>query len=335
MKLSTIIIAVLIFGFLIVIHELGHFISAKLSKVRVEEFAIGMGPKIFGYQGKETLYTLRLIPMGGFCKMLGEDENNYTEGSFNSKGKLNRIIILAAGSIMNILGCIILLSTIFIIIGIPTTTITSLEENYPAYEAGIEQGDTIVAINDNEIKSWEDISQIIDSNEVGIYNLNVLRNNENLNFQVSSQLDEGLNQYRIGITPEREKNIFSAVYSGLEQTVLYTKLIFTSLIQLVSGGASTDDLMGPIGVVSMVGETVKYGITAILNLAAVISLNLAIFNLLPIPALDGSRIVFVIIEWIKGSPISQEKEGMVHFVGFAALLVLAVFIAYKDILRLG
>ena len=335
MKLSTILIALLIFGFLIVIHELGHFISAKLSKVKVEEFAIGMGPKLFGYQGKETLYTLRLIPMGGYCKMLGEDESNYVKGSFNSKSKLTRIIILASGSLMNLFGCIVLISIIYFSIGVPTTTIASLEDNYPAYEAGLKQNDEIVKINDKKINSWEDISELITDNNAETYKMDVIRENQVMSFDVPSKLDNELNQYRIGITPTREKNVLNSISSGIEQTFLYAKLIFVSLGQLVTGKASTDDLMGPIGVVTVVGETVQYGVTALLNLAAVISINLGIFNLLPIPALDGSRILFVIIEWIKGSPVSPEKEGKIHFVGFSILLLLAVFIAYKDILRLG
>lgn len=335
MKISTILIAILIFGFLIVIHELGHFISAKLSKVTVEEFAIGMGPKIFGYQGKETLYTLRLIPMGGYCKMLGEDESNYVEGSFNSKSKPTRILILASGSLMNFLGCILLISIIYFSMGVPTTTITALEENYPAYQAGLKQGDKIIEINDKKINSWDDISQVIADDKVETYKMDVIRDNQEISLNVPSKFDEKLKQYRIGITPTREKNIITSIFSGVGQTFLYAKLIFASLVQLFTGKASTADLMGPIGVVSIVGQTVQYGFTAVLNLAAVISINLAIFNLLPIPALDGSRIIFVIIEWIKGSPVSPEKEGMIHFVGFSALILLAVFIAYQDILRLG
>lgn len=334
MNLSTILISIIIFGFLIIIHELGHFISAKLSKVKVEEFAIGMGPKLFSFKRNETLYSLRLIPLGGYCKMLGEDENNYVEGSFNSKSKIIRTIILSAGSIMNILGCIMLITIIYLIIGIPTTTIESIEVDYPAYNAGIIAGDKIVKINDAETESWNDISGEISDEAIGEYKLDIIRDTKEITLTVSSKYDEQLNRFRIGITPIREKNIITSLANGFNQTILYTKLIFSSLVQLISGNASTNDLMGPIGVVSMVGETVKYGATAVLNLAAVISINLAIFNLLPIPALDGSRIVFVIVEWIKGSPVEPEKEGMIHFIGFSLLLVFAVFVAYNDILRL-
>ncbi|MFZ7132094.1 MAG: RIP metalloprotease RseP [Eubacteriales bacterium] len=334
MGLGTIFIALIIFGFLIIIHELGHFICAKLLKVKVEEFAIGMGPKIFGYQSKETLYTLRAIPMGGYCKMQGEDESNYVEGSFNSKSKWARIVILAAGSIMNIIGCIILLSAIYLTLGFPSTTIDVVESEYPAYEAGLLQGDTIKEIDGVPVNHWSDITDYISNENEQTYELLIERDAQIMPVQVSSQYDEELHRYRVGISPERKTQVFLSITQGFKQTAIYTQLIFSSLGQLISGNASTNDLMGPIGVVSVVGETVQYGFTALLNLAAVISINLAIFNLLPIPALDGSRIVFVIVEWIKGSPVKPEKEGMIHFVGFAILLIFAVFIAYNDILRL-
>lgn len=335
MNIGTILIAIVIFGFLIIIHEFGHFITAKLLKVKVEEFAIGMGPKIFSRQGKETLYTLRCIPMGGFCKMLGEDESTYTEGSFNSKSKPARIVILAAGSIMNILGCIVLIIVISLMMGVPSTTIDQVEQNYPAYHAGLENGDKITSINGEKVKDWDDITNIISDESEGTYKVDIDRNGNPMSLNISSQYDDDLARYRVGISPSRETNVVSSIGLGFQQTWMYVKLIFSSLGQLITGQASTNDLMGPIGVVSVVGETVQYGITALFNLAAVISLNLAIFNLLPIPALDGSRIVFIIIEWIKGSPVKPEREGMIHFIGFSLLLVIAVFVAYHDILRLG
>lgn len=334
MTFQTILMAIFIFGFLIVIHEFGHFIFAKLSGVVVEEFAIGMGPKLFGYQGKETKYSLRLIPMGGYCQMLGEDAEDYQRGSFNSKSKLARILILSAGSLMNLLGCIVLLTIIFFIVGIPSTTLDLVETDYPAYEAGLRPGDKIIAIEENKVDSWEEVTSHISSTEDKVYSVDVLRNGQEMTFDVVSKLDEELNQYRIGITSQREKSILLSITNGFKQTFLYGKLILESIGQLFTGAVSTDSLTGPIGIVSIVGETMEYGIVAVLNLAAVISINLAIFNILPIPALDGSRILFVIIEAIKGSPVSPEKEGKIHFVGFALLMIVAIFVAYNDILRL-
>ncbi|NTW71696.1 MAG: RIP metalloprotease RseP [Eubacteriaceae bacterium] len=335
MDFKTIFISIIIFGFLIIIHELGHFLAARLFGVKVLEFAIGMGPLLFSRQGEETLYSIRMIPLGGFCKMQGEDESDYTEGSYNSKTKLQRIMILASGAIMNIIGAVVLLTIVFFIIGIPTSVIENVEKGYPAYASGMKPEDKIVSINGQEINSWEDISGIIDDAKEKKYSVTVLRDEKEVDLSITSKYDETLKRYRVGITPHRDKNVFLALTGGVTQSWEYTKLMLASFIQLFTGKVSTNDLMGPIGVVTIVGETVQYGAGAVLNLAALISLNLAIFNLLPIPALDGSRIMFVLIEWIKGSPVDPEKEGMVHFIGFALLMALAVFIAYKDILRMN
>ncbi len=335
MNFFTIAVSILIFGFLIVIHEFGHFIAARMSKVKVLEFAIGMGPVLFSKQGKETLFSLRAIPLGGFCRMQGEDESDYSEGSYNSKSKLSRILILSAGAAMNIIGCIILLTAVFFIIGIPTSTIDEVQTGYPAYEAGMVSGDKILSINGEEINSWDDINLALDESRESDYGITLDREGEIIEIQLTSYLDTELDRYRIGITPAREKTILGSLSGGITQSYMYTRLMFSAIGALITGNASTGDLMGPIGVVGIVGETVQYGAVALLNLAAIISLNLAIFNLLPIPALDGSRIVFVLIEWIKGSPVNPEKEGMVHLIGFIILMALALFIAYNDILRLN
>lgn len=335
MNFFTIAVSILIFGFLIVIHEFGHFIAARMSKVKVLEFAIGMGPVVFSKQGSETLFTLRALPIGGFCKMQGEDQDDYSEGSYNSKSKLSRILILSAGAIMNIIGCIILLSAVFFILGVPTSTIDEVQEGYPAFESGMMTGDEILSINGENVESWDDVNLILDDSVESEYSLVVDRQGDRMRFELTSAFDSELDRYRIGITPAREKDLLGALAGGVSQSYLYAKLMFSAIGALISGNASTGDLIGPIGIVGVVGETVQYGAVALLNLAAIISLNLAIFNLLPIPALDGSRIIFVLIEWIKGSPVDPEKEGMVHLIGFILLMALAVFIAYNDILRLN
>nr|WP_225877735.1 RIP metalloprotease RseP [Alkalibacter mobilis] len=323
------------FGFLIIIHELGHFLAARMTGVNVLEFAIGMGPVIYSRQGARTKFSLRALPLGGFCKMQGEDESDYSEGSYNSKSKVARIFILASGALMNILGCIILLAVVFFMIGSPINKIDLVEQGYPAYESGMLSGDEIVSINDQKIDSWEDINYIIDDENQDSYELVIKRDGEESKITLVSKYDEELDRFRIGITPARQHGVFRSIGEGFNQTVLYTGLMLDALTQLFTGKASTNDFIGPIGIVNVVGETVQYGAVAMLNLAAVISLNLAIFNLLPIPALDGSRIIFVLIEWIKGSPVDPEKEGMVHLIGFILLIILAIFIAYNDILRLN
>lgn len=333
--LTTIVLSIFIFGFLIVIHEFGHFLAARISKVDVLEFAIGMGPVVYARQGKRTKFSLRALPIGGFCKMRGEDEDDFSEGSFNAKGKSSRIFILAAGAIMNIFGTVVLLSLVFFMIGTPTTTLAEVEANYPAFEAGIRPGDQIVSIDGNTLSTWDEINASISDDKEETYNVVYQREETHFSAQITSRYDEGSGRYRIGVAPARESGFFSSIGEGVRQTVLYAVMMVDAIGQLVTGRASTDDLMGPIGIVSVVGETAQYGAVALMNLAAVISLNLAIFNLLPIPALDGSRIIFIFIEWIKGSPVNPEKEGMIHLIGFALLMILAIFIAYNDILRLN
>lgn len=333
--LTTIVLSVFIFGFLIVIHELGHFIAARISKVQVLEFAIGMGPVIYTREGRRTKFSLRALPIGGFCKMKGEDEDDFSEDSFNAKGKGARIFILASGALMNIIGAIVLLSLVFFLIGTPTTTLEQVETDYPAYAAGLRSGDRIVSIDEQNVTSWDNIIDTVSDENQGTYLVAYERGGETLTAEVTSLFDEEAKRFRIGITPARERGLFRSMGEGVRQTVMYTGLMFQAIGQLITGKASTDDLMGPIGIVTVVGETAQFGAVALFNLAAVISLNLAIFNLLPIPALDGSRIVFILVEWIKGSPVNPEKEGMIHLIGFALLMVLAIFIAYNDILRLN
>lgn len=333
--LPTILLSILIFGFLIVIHELGHFLAARAMKVEVLEFAIGMGPVLYSRQGKRTLFSLRALPVGGFCKMKGEDQNDRSPGSFNAQSKGARILILASGALMNLLGTVLLLSLVFLLIGKPITVLSQVESDYPAYTAGLRPGDRIVSIDGVPVDSWEEILEAITDEEQKTYAVAYQRENQQYTTQVLSRYDEEGERYRIGITPEREKKVLFAAAEGVRQTGLYSLMMLQAIGQLVTGKASTDDLMGPIGIVGVVGETVQYGAVALFNLAAVISLNLGLFNLLPVPALDGSRIVFVLIEWIKGSPVDPEKEGLIHLIGFALLMVFAIFIAYNDILRLN
>jgi len=333
LSFGTILISILIFGFLIIIHELGHFIAARATGVEVLEFSVGMGPLLLKKQGKSTLYTLRALPVGGFCKMKGEDADDYSEGSYNSKSKLQRVAILSAGSIMNFIGCILLLIVVFWNIGVPTTIIDEVDPSFPAYEAGVRQEDQVLSINGESVDDWQDVTSSVEDQEQKEYQIEVDREGSTETYSFSSQYDEELGRYRLGIVSKSEKNFFEAIKSGFTQTIEMTRLIFVSLGQLVSGSLSTNDFMGPIGIVGVVGDTVQFGMTAVFNLAALISLNLGIFNLLPIPALDGSRILFVFIEWIKGSPVNPEKEGLIHLIGFALLMVLAIFIAYNDLLR--
>ncbi|SJZ34657.1 RIP metalloprotease RseP [Garciella nitratireducens] len=331
--MSTIIISLLIFGVLIIVHEFGHFSVAKLIGVKVEEFAVGMGPKIVAFQKGETLYTLRALPLGGFCSMLGEDQKSDDERSLNNKSRLERAAVFAAGSIMNIILAIILLSIVLYFIGIPTTIIDEVQKEYPAYQAGIQPGDKIISINNQKIKTYNEIQEIINNNKNKALNITIQRNNKTKNIMVTPKYDKNLDRYRIGISPGYERSVTRAVISSFEESIFLTKSILEVLGQLLIGKGNLNNLTGPVGVIAVVNETAKIGILPVLLLTSQISLNLGIFNLLPIPALDGSRLLFLIIEVLRGKPLSPEKEGLFHFVGLMLLMVFAIFIAYRDVVR--
>lgn len=331
--MGTIIIALLIFGVLVIVHEFGHFSIAKLIGVKVEEFAVGMGPKIFGFQRGETLYTLRALPLGGFCSMLGEDEESNDEKSLNNKSKWGRAAVFAAGSIMNIILAILLLAIVLYFIGTPITTIAEVEKDYPAYQAGIRSGDKILSLNDQEIEKYSQIQNIITNNEDKPLKVIVERDNQIQQLDLVPKYDQDLERYRVGISPEYEKSIITAMIFSVEESVLLVKAILEVLGQLITGKADLDNFTGPVGVIAIVNETAKVGILPVILLASQISLNLGIFNLLPIPALDGSRLLFLAIEAIRGKPLAPEKEGVFHFAGLIVLMIFAVFIGYRDIIR--
>lgn len=333
--METIILSIIIFGVLVIFHEFGHFSIAKLIGVKVEEFAVGMGPKIFGIKKGETLYSLRALPLGGFCKMLGEDEESKDEKSLSNKSILGRGAVFIAGSLMNILLAIILLSIVFFSMGTPSTSIAEVEKDYPAYSGGIRPGDKIININDQNIKEYSQIETIITENESKDLEITIERDEETKTITITPKYDENLNRYRIGIRPASEKSLVDSIINSIKEIFYLTKSIMTLLGQLVTGriNAGSLELVGPIGVVAIVNQTAKNGILPVILLAAQISLNLGIFNLLPIPALDGSRLLFLAFEGIRGKPVNPEKEGLFHFVGFVLLMILAVFIGYKDIIR--
>ena len=333
--MATIILSLIIFGILVIFHEFGHFSVAKLIGVKVEEFSVGMGPNLFSIKKGETLYSIRALPLGGFCKMLGEDEDSKDQKSLSNKSILGRAAVFIAGSLMNILLAIILLSIVLFTMGTPSTTIAEVESDYPAYIGGIRAGDKIISINNQDIKEYKQIEAIITKNGANNLEITIQRNEDIKNISIKPKYDENLERYRIGIKPASEKSLVGSITNSFKEIIYLTKSIMVLLGQLVTGRVNMGslDLVGPIGVVAIVNETAKNGLLPVILLAAQISLNLGIFNLLPIPALDGSRLLFLVFEGIRGKPINPEKEGLFHFVGFVLLMVLAVFIGYRDIVR--
>ncbi|WIF94675.1 RIP metalloprotease RseP [Caminicella sporogenes] len=324
---------ILVFGLLVFFHEFGHFIFAKLNDIKVHEFALGMGPKLLSYKGKETEYSIRILPIGGYVKMEGEDGASEDIRSFSKKSPLQRISVIAAGPIMNIILAILLFMIIGFSIGVPINVINEVTENYPAYKAGIQPGDKIIKINDNKINSWDDIVKNVSQSSTDVLKITLIRDGKKMSLDVKPIFDKKANKKLIGISPVFSKSIFASFKFSVERVALITKGIGNFLLNLVKGKASSKEIVGPIGMVHFVGEAARISIFSLMSLAALISINLAILNLLPFPALDGGRLVFIIIELILGKPIDPEKEGFVHFIGFIILLGLMVFVIYKDITR--
>ena len=288
---------------------------------------------IWKKQKGETLHSIRLFPIGGFCSMEGEDEDSDEPRAFNNKKPWQKIIILAAGSFMNVLCAILIMSIVVGVLGFTTTTIDTVSEGSPAETAGIMAGDEITAIDGQPIEAWTDVSAAIASAEGGQIIMTVQRDGRTLEAAVTpEQTQDGA--YLIGITSRVSHNPFRAVAEGAKSTWNITVSMFQTLSQLFTGQLGADSLSGPVGMVQMVSQTTQYGWWDYGFLTALICINLAIINMLPLPALDGGRIIFVIISMITGRPVSQKVEGTVHFVGIMLLFGLMAYVTFNDITRI-
>ena len=347
MTFLTILFAILFFSVIIFVHELGHFISARIFNVTVHEFAIGMGPALWKRTGKKgTQYSIRCIPVGGFCKMEGEDGDSDEVGSFSTKSKFARFVILASGAFMNIvLGFVV--SFIVVLMscgnGISTTTVDEVVTNSPAYEY-IKPGDKITKINDYSVNIRQEISVALSLGEGDSYDIKLIRNGKTLSFKdipVYEIESDGVSYKMMGIVCRVNKPSFSSVLrESFFQTVYMGKVVFLSLSMLLRGEAKISELSGPVGVIDQMENAVSSsggGLTGFINLlflAGFISVNIGVMNLLPFPALDGGRIFFIIIELILRRKISPEKEGVVHFIGLLLLFGIMIFATWNDILRI-
>ncbi|MEW5897722.1 MAG: RIP metalloprotease RseP [Bacillota bacterium] len=340
--------AVFVFGLLIIFHELGHFIFAKAAGIKVHEFSIGFGPKLFTFPRGETAYNLRLLPLGGFVRMAGMDPEEKVEDetrSFNNKPVLHRMLVISAGSLMNFVLAILILAAIFMVQGVPaltpeglprlTTVVDKVVPESPAEKAGLQPGDQIIAINGQEIKSWEQVTEMINTRPGQKILLTIRRTGQIKEIPVIPQPDEQGNG-KIGVYPApqlQRLNLFSALATGTEYTVRVTALIINFLGQMIAGKAPAD-VGGPVRIVWEINRAAEFGFFSLLQLAAFLSVNLGLFNLLPIPALDGSRLVFLMVELFRGRPVDPAKENFIHLVGFGLLILLVVIITYNDLLQL-
>lgn len=329
----TVLFLVLLFVLLIFPHELGHFLAAKACGVQVNEFAFGMGPKIFSKQGGETLYSIRLVPIGGFCAMEGEDTEESTGNprAFNNKKWWQKIIILVAGAAMNVLIAMIALTITFGIMGIPTTAVDKVTNDSPAMVAGIENGDVITEVNGHKTKELRDIVENVQSGEKT--EIVVDRNGKTIKTSlVPEKNKEGY--YVIGMVAKPSHSPVLAAKYGFTGTFKLMGSLLDAFKSLFTSKDAINQVSGPVGMVSIVKETTTHGGLSFLYLVAIISLNLAVFNLLPFPALDGGRILFVFIRLITGKAITDSIEAKVHALGMMVLLGFTVFVTWHDIVRL-
>lgn len=329
----TIIYAIIIFCMLIFVHELGHFIVAKACGVKVNEFAIGMGPALLKKQKGETQYSVRAFPIGGYCAMEGEDEDSDDERAFNNKPAWQRACVLAAGSFMNLLTAVVLLIIIAFWSGQPTTTIDKVVENSPAYEAGILQGDKIVEVDGQKVDDWSDIIEFIGMSKSETAEIKIERDGSELMLTSELAYDEEAGRNKVGIIAQSEHDLIYAVKSGVKNTGTMTVMMYDIIKQLFTGDVAVKELSGPVGIVYAVNDSAKSGLIYVIYLTALLSLNLAIMNMLPLPALDGGRLIFLVIRKITGRRVTDEMEGKVHFIGIMLLLLLMVYVTWNDIVR--
>lgn len=380
----TAIVTIVVFMVMITLHEFGHFASAKLLGVKVLEFSVGIGPHLIKHQGKKTLYALRLLPIGGYCRLEGDDGESSDPEAFSNQKLWKRFVIVASGAIINLLlGFILFAIVVKMMSPVATNVIEKIDERSYLAESGVLAGDRITQVNGHKIRLYNDIALYtseFDENTKSA-EITVKRDGKRLNFTVTPSLSEtdvfykedeieildtvnGITQtYTVNYTDEaaaavekldtnheyykryiigfeaktEEITAFNIIPEAWNYTVYVVRSIFLAIRDIITGKMGLNSLSGPVGVASVIGEAVNSGKNSLLNIlfiVAALTVNLGIFNLLPLPALDGGRLFFMIIEFIRRKPIPPEKEGMVHTIGLVLLLILAALVCYSDIMKL-
>ena len=337
------VLAIFLLGVLVTFHELGHFLAGRAAGVYVHEFAIGMGPVIFQRQGAETKYTVRLIPIGGFTRFAGEEGKDRDEDLdiprdrlLNAQSPGRKARIVAAGPLANLLIAALAFFAVFSFVGLnrPTTTLAEIMAGYPAEQAGLRAGDTVLSVAGASTPTWEDMTAAVQPRATVPTPIVVRRGYEDITVNVTPLDVNGVGV--IGVRPGFvvvRLGLFTGLYEGLKEAVLVSVAWVEGIFGMLVGKVAPE-VTGPIGITQILGEAAKTGLGELLYLFGALSANLGLFNLMPVPALDGSRLVFAGVEAIWGKPIDPDKESFIHFVGFFLLMALFVVITYKDILRL-
>ena len=347
----SLIIAVLMLGIIIMIHEFGHFLFAKLNGIGVIEFSLGMGPRLISFEKGGTRYAFKILPFGGSCMMLGEDENEADEHAFNNKSVWARISVVAAGPIFNFLLAFLLSMALIGATGYDTTQLNGVLDGYPAQAAGMQAGDVIRSINGRRVHSYRDINMYLFTHpqkqvEVTWSRTDPSGAKQTYSAELAPAYSQENDQYMIGVqfdpAPRQVEHVGQLLLHGLYEVQYWIHYVFDTFYMMFHGLVSLNDISGPVGIVTVIDSSVdeasSYGVSAVvlmlMQLTILLSANLGVMNLLPIPALDGGRLVFLIIEAVRGKPIDKEKEGMVNMAGMVVLLALMVLILFNDVSKL-
>lgn len=348
----TVIVFILIFSIVVIAHEFGHFLLAKKNGIKVIEFAVGMGPVIAKFQRKETRYVLRLLPIGGACMFEGEDglksdedKKESVEGSFQDANVWARISSVVAGPLFNILLAFLLSLIVVGFGGSDKPVVTDIMKGYPAEAAGMKAGDTIIRMNGEKVYLYREVSLNSFINRGEPLEIEYERDGQRYDTTITPMFEKESSRYYIGLSGAGElvkPNAFQVFQYGYYEVRYWLKSTFKSIGMIFQGKVTKDDVAGPVGIAMVIDDAIEqtspYGLSTVvltmINIAILLSVNLGVLNLLPLPALDGGRLIFLLIEAVRGKPIAAEKEGMVHFIGFVALMLLMVFVLYNDIMRL-
>ena len=344
-----VILAILVLGVCVTLHELGHFLAARACGIHVEEFSVGMGPAILQKQGKETKYSLRALPFGGYCAFIGEDmsDDNDDPRNINSRPAWQRLVMTAAGPITNFLLSLLLAVVLMAVVGqiVVSNRIATVTEDSPAAVAGLQVGDTVVGVYGLETKDVESMQIIMDSHGTEPVELMISRDGERKTVTVERRYDEESGRYLMGITFATERTrigLFPAIRSSVTYCIDLFREMLKALGTMFTDKEVMDSMAGPVGTVQLMtqytkesfAESFTEGITMLLNLAVIISMNLGLMNFLPLPALDGGRVVLLLLECVTGKHMNRKVEAAVHMVGLFLLLGLIVVLTGRDVFRL-